>query len=212
MRNLIFLTLLFLANAGIAQTDAVVTDERSDSTVAVEGELEKLKNDAATFAIGKAESGQAYFQGILAGLVLADVDLRRFDVLDEENASVDAFMENGNKCLMHIASLRASLKFYELAKWPLRAEFHKLTIAWLDCVEGMVNDHYFKLAEAFSKADDDMTDAEWDLYDTYYEAMETYYSVDNEWVDFQYKFAAANGFEIGYLIDEDALVEPAPSE
>ncbi|MFT5821136.1 MAG: hypothetical protein ACI8ZM_002385 [Crocinitomix sp.] len=212
MHNLIFLSLLFITHMSIAQADTIVTAEPIDTAVVLDNDLQMYKDDAARFAMGRAESGLEYFQGILAGVVLADLDALKFVLLDEQNASVDEFVKTGNLCLMHIASLRESMTFYSDAKWPLSAEFHELTIAWLDCSEGLVNDYYFKLAEAFSKADDDMTDAEWDLYDIYAAALEIYFKIDGEWVDFQYKFAEANGFEIGSEIDQDAMLEPSIDE
>lgn len=212
MRNLILVTLFFIANAGISQTDTVATSISTDTLPYIKSELQELKNDASTFAMGRAESGIVYFQGVLAGIVLADLDIRRFDALDEQNAPVADFVKNGESCLMHIAALRESMTFYTNAGWPLSAKFHELTIAWLDCVEGLVKNHYFKLGEAFSKADEDMTDEEWDLYEEFYLAQTIYFEVDQEWVDFQFEFAEANGFEIGFLIDEDAMLETEASE
>jgi hypothetical protein len=212
MRIFIFFTLLLLANHGISQADISVTDAPVDSLPYVNSEIQELKNDASKFAMGKAETGLEYFQGVLAGIVLADLDMRRLDILDDQNAAVNEFVENGKLCLMHVASLRESMAFYTTANWPLISKFNELTIAWLDCVEKLVNDYHFKLAASYSKADEDWTDADWDLYEEYLVVLDNYYAIDDEWVEFQYAYAEANGFEIGFIIDEDAMLDTESSE
>jgi hypothetical protein len=212
MRILFAIIFLVLANVGISQADTTITQISIDSTKTVNAELQQYENDAAAFATGKANSGLAYFQGVLAGVILADVDMRKFETLDDQNGSVEDLVKAANSCLMHIAALRESLKFYSNAKWPLTAKFNELTIEWLDCLEQLVSDYYFKLAVPFSKEDSEMTDAEWDLYEEYVVALETYYAIDSKWVDYQYTFAEANGFVIGGLIEEDKLMDTSPTK
>jgi hypothetical protein len=59
-----------------------------------------------------------------------------------------------------------------------------------------------------STPDDKWTKKENALYDKYLDAYEVYSEIDGRWVDFQYEYADANGFELSDEgIDMDALIE-----
>lgn len=196
----------------IGEVGRVFATDTSFTAAEIERELQDLKDEAESFAQGNAADGFVYFQGILAQLVLIDLDIRRFEILDDKNASVKKITENGDTCLTSIKALHESMAFYTEASWPLREQMHENTVRWLNSVEILVNEYYFKMAEALSRSDDTWTDADWEFYERYLVAMENYYTVDEEWVEFQYEYAEANDFEIGWIIDEDALLEPSADE
>ena len=164
----------------------------------------EYEENALEFARGEAVDGEKYFEGILAAVVLVDADLRNSIVLDDTGAGLDEIMANITSCLVNIETARASLALYTTKTWPLRSEFHDLTLKWLKSVEGLMTDYLTELAEPMSRPDSTWSQAELDFYETYIVAYDEYLKVDSDWVDYQYVFAAENGFEISGTIDVDS--------
>ncbi len=164
----------------------------------------EYEENALEFARGEAVDGEKYFEGILAAVVLVDADLRNSIVLDDTGAGLDEIMANIKSCLVNIETARASLALYTTKTWPLRSEFHDLTLKWLKSVEGLMTDYLTELAEPMSRPDSTWSQAELDFYETYIVAYDEYLKVDSDWVDYQYVFAAENGFEISGTIDVDS--------
>ena len=96
---------------------------------------------------------------------------------------------------------------YKDKSWPKRAEFHVLTLEWFATIEKIVARNIIPLVEAMSKPSEKMSRAESREYDAYVSALEKYYDVDGRWVAFQYEYAAANGFVIEGIIDQDTLID-----
>ena len=181
----------------VTEITPVITEE------ALEDKVEYEEN-ALEFARGEAVDGEKYFEGILAAVVLVDADLRNSIVLDDTGAGLDEIMANIKSCLVNIETARASLALYTTKTWPLRSEFHDLTLKWLKSVEGLMTDYLTELAEPMSRPDSTWSQAELDFYETYIVAYDEYLKVDSDWVDYQYVFAAENGFEISGTIDVDS--------
>ena len=96
---------------------------------------------------------------------------------------------------------------YKDKKWSKRAEFHVLTMEWFATIEKIVKTNLTPLVAAMAKPAEEMTRVESKKYDKYINALEKYYDVDGRWVAFQYQYAAANGFVIEGIIDQDALLD-----
>ncbi len=192
---------LFLASCGGSVDTSL--DERLD-------DKEDIDNAANSFANGNAKDGEEYFAGLLAAVIEVDVKFREVLTLDEdETTTVEKFNATMDSCLRLIDEGRTSIDLYKNKSWPLRAEFHDLTIEWFQAVEDIVNDHFRGLAEIMVKPDEDWTDEEIDQYIEMEEAYDSYIEVDTRWVEFQKTYAAANNFLLddNNVIDVDALVE-----
>lgn len=170
-----------------------------------------IERAAISFGQGGATNGEEYFSGLLAEVVEVDVKLREVTSLDNMDASEEEIMKVLDSTLSKVEKGRASIQLYTDKSWPKRAEFHDLTVEWFDAVDGLVNDYLYDLAEPMSRPDDSWTDEEYEFYEEYVVALKAYYEIDNRWVEFQYEYADANGFEISGTIDEDSMVEEAIS-
>ena len=160
----------------------------------------------ASFGDGGAHDGEAYFSGLVAEVVKVDVKFREVEALDEIDGSEKEITSVLDSAIHLIAEGRRAIDLYKDKTWPKRAEFHELTLEWFAAVETLINDYLYDLAEPMSRADESWTDEEVDFYTEYSEAYKAFYDIDNEWVDFQYEYAAANGFTLGGTIDEEAMV------
>jgi hypothetical protein len=174
-----------------------------------DADTDDIHDAAAGFAEGLSTTGQGYFSGLLAEVIEVDVKFKEVERMNDMDATEEKIDETLDATLEKIEEGRAAIALYEGKSWPKRAEFHTLTEEWFDAVEGLVNDYLYDLSEQMSRPDEDWTDEEWVAYDDYLEALEAYYEVDTRWVEFQYDYADANGFEIGGTIDEDAMVDDA---
>jgi hypothetical protein len=166
--------------------------------------------DAATvsFEDGGATNGEEYFFGVQAEVVEIDVKLREVENLDEQDATTEEFGTHFDTMLVMIDDCKKAMKQYEGKGWPKQDELQALTVEWVDAVKGLINDHLKPLAAPMSIPDDQWEDADFEKYDAYLVAYETYLEVDSRWVDFQYEFASANGFQLSdETIDMDALIE-----
>jgi len=166
-----------------------------------------VQEAAISFGDGGATTGLEYFNGLLSAVVAVDVKFNQIEKLDESDASLDQINAMIDSTLAKIDQGRAAINLYKDKSWPKRGEFHKLTEEWFNVIERITKDHLVVLAEPMSRPDDTWTDAEFDLYDEYAVAYDDYLEVDQRWVDFQEVYAAANNFEIGGTIDEEALME-----
>ena len=193
--------LIFLASCGGGTENNALDDRLEDK--------EDFDAAAVSFADGEATTGEQYFFGVLAEVVKVDVKVLEIDDLDEMDAELSIFNETLDSCLVLIKDTRKALDLYKDKSWPKREKLHDLTNEWLSTVENIVNTYLRPLAPAMAKADEEWTDADFDLYDKYVEALDVYDEVDGRWVDFQFEFAKANGFELSETetIDMDALVE-----
>lgn len=171
-----------------------------------DADVEDINNAIQSFNEGGAYDGRSYFDGLLAEVVKVDVKFREVEALDEIDGSEEEITAVLDDAIELIEDGRKALDLYKNEDWPKRAEFHDLTIKWFASVEGLINDYLYELAEPMSRADETWTDEEIDFYTDYSEAYKGFYEIDNEWVDFQYEYAEANGFEIGGIIDEEAMV------
>jgi len=199
----LFLTLpvamLMMISCG---SDSNVLDERLE-------DAEDFDAAAASFSDGGATSGEQYFFGVLAEVVEVDVKLREIEKLDEADSEVAEFNRILDSAEFRIDNTREALKLYKDKDWPKRGELHDLTIEWLAAAEMLVQDHLRGLAEPMSRPDDTWTDDEIAAYDEYASAEEIYFDIDNRWVDFQFVFADANGFQLSTTetIDANALAD-----
>lgn len=166
-----------------------------------------IQEAALSFGEGGATNGEEYFSGILAEVVEVDVKLREITQLDEMDATEEEINHVLDTTLSKIEAGRAAINLYTSESWPKRAEFHALTVEWFAAVEGLVNEFLYDLAEPMSRPDDTWSDEELAFYDEYLVGYEAYLEIDSRWVDFQYDYAAANGFTISGTIDEEAMVE-----
>ena len=205
MKKILFLipaTAMFLGSCG---NSTVAEDNALDAPL---DDKEAFDEAIVDFSGGQASTGEQYFFGVQAEVVEIDMKLREIDQLDETDAPVEEFNATLDACIELIAKTRKSLSLYTTKDWPKRQELHDLTIEWVDAVEGLVNNYLRDLEVPMSGPDDDWTDEQYELYDKYAEAQDAYYDVDSRWVDFQYTFAAANGFQLSEeTIDMDALIE-----
>ncbi|MBK6527137.1 MAG: hypothetical protein IPG07_17260 [Crocinitomicaceae bacterium] len=161
-----------------------------------------------SFEEGGATTGEEYFFGVQAEVVEIDVKLREIDDLDEMDATEEEFTTQLDTMLAMIEHCKKAMDLYAGKDWPKRQELHDLTIEWVDAVAMLVNDHLRGLAKPMSTPDDKWTKKENALYDKYLDAYEVYSEIDGRWVDFQYVYADANGFELSDEgIDMDALIE-----
>lgn len=161
-----------------------------------------------SFEDGGATNGEEYFFGVQAEVVEIDLKLREVENLDEMDATVEEFNTHYDTMLVMVEDCKKAMDKYKGKGWPKQDELQALTIEWVDAVKGLVNDYLKKLAAPMSVPDDQWKDADFDLYDEYLLAYETYLEVDSRWVDFQYEFASANGFQLSdETIDMDALIE-----
>lgn len=172
-------------------------------------DLEDFDAAVGSFADGEAANGEDYFFGVLAEVIAVDVKFNEIDALDEMDAEETKFHDVIDSGLYLIDNAREALDLYKDKDWPKRQELHDLTLEWFAAIEGLFNNHLKALAGPMSKPDEDWTTKETKMFDAYLEALDGYYEVDSRWVDFQYEFAAANGFELSdeNFIDVDALVE-----
>lgn len=177
-----------------------------DLSLGADSGIEDIDNAVHSFADGEAGTAQQYFSGLVAEVVKVDVKFREIEALDEIDASKDKFTAVCDSAVALIADAKKAMNLYSDKTWPKRAEFHDLTLEWFAAIEGMVNDYLYDLADPMSRPDETWTDEELDFYTEYTEAYEAYYDVDARWVDFQYEFAAANNFELGGTIDEEAMI------
>ena len=205
MKKLFFIlpaTVMFLGSCG---NTAAPEDNALDAPL---DDKESFDDAIVDFSGGKASTGEQYFFGVQAEVVEIDMKLREIDELDAQDAPVEEFTTTLDACIELIAKTRKSLGLYTSKDWPKRQELHDLTIEWVDAVEGLVNDYLRDLAEPMSGPDDDWTDSQIEMYEKYAEAQDAYFEVDSRWVDFQYVFAEANGFQLSdETIDMDALIE-----
>jgi hypothetical protein len=208
MKKLLYvlpLTALFLASCGGTNTEDDTQDTALNETPETQEDFEAA---VVSFADGEASTGEEYFSGVLAEVIEVDVKYNEIDRLDEMNAEVAEFNAVIDSGLVLIADARVALDLYKDKDWPKRQELHDLTLEWLAAMEGLFNNHLKGLATAMSKPDEEWTKAEQKQFDAYLEAVDAYYEVDGRWVDFQYAFAAANGFEFGEeTVDVEALVD-----
>lgn len=193
--------------AGMAATLLLAScGESNDALDTQLTDSESVEQAAISFAEGGATNGEDYFSGIVAEVVGVDVKFREVTELDKMDASAEEITAVLDEGKQKIADGRKALDMYADASWPKRKEFHDLTLEWFASIESLIDTYLYDLAAPMSKADDEWTEEEVDFYNEYIVALEEYYEVDNRWVDFQYEYASANGFEIGGTIDEDAMV------
>ncbi|MBI3134984.1 MAG: hypothetical protein HYZ14_09965 [Bacteroidetes bacterium] len=194
------LGLAFLASCGNQPDNEALNQIMEDNTDFVEATV--------SFEEGGATNGEEYFFGVQAEVVEIDVKLREVENLDEMDATAEEFGIHYDTMLVMIEDCKTAMKQYEGKGWPKQDQLQALTIEWVDAVKGLVNDHLKALAAPMSIPDDQWKDKDLELYDEYLVAYEAYLEIDSRWVDFQYEFADANGFELSdETIDTDALIE-----
>lgn len=194
------LGLAFLASCGNQPDNEALNQIMEDNTDFVEATV--------SFEEGGATNGEEYFFGVQAEVVEIDVKLREVENLDEMDATAEEFGIHYDTMLVMIEDCKTAMKQYEGKGWPKQDQLQALTIEWVDAVKGLVNDHLKALAAPMSIPDDQWKDKDLELYDEYLVAYEAYLEIDSRWVDFQYEFADANGFELSSeTIDTDALIE-----
>lgn len=194
------LGLAFLASCGNQPDNEALNQIMEDNTDFVEATV--------SFEEGGATNGEEYFFGVQAEVVEIDVKLREVENLDEMDATAEEFGIHYDTMLVMIEDCKIAMKQYEGKGWPKQDQLQALTIEWVDAVKGLVNDHLKALAAPMSIPDDQWKDKDLELYDEYLVAYEAYLEIDSRWVDFQYEFADANGFELSdETIDTDALIE-----
>lgn len=183
-------------------------NSNSDALNQVMETKDDFEEAALSFEEGGATNGEEYFFGVQAEVVDIDVKLREIETMDEEDATESEFNSHFDEMLSMIEECRKALDLYSDETWPKRQQLHDLTLEWVAGVEGLINNHLVNIAAALGTPDEDWSDADFDSYDEYLTAYDEYLEIDNRWVDFQYEFAAANGFQLSdETIDMDALIE-----
>ena len=198
MKKLFYLLPLSLLMMACGESNDALNDPLTGS--------EDIDNAVHSFADGEATNGEQYFSGVVAEVVKVDIKFREVEALDEIDGSKEQITQVLDSAIYLIAEARKALNLYKDKTWPERAGFHDLTMEWFASIEGLMNDYLYDLAEPMSRPDDTWTDEELDFYTEYTDAYSDYYEVDSRWVAFQYTFAAANNFELGGTIDEEAMV------
>lgn len=203
-------TMLFIASCDTSGSSDTLTGEYENGN----GDKEHFDEDVMSFADGEATTGEDYFFGVLAEVVEVDIKLREIQELDEIDAELAIFDETMDECLTLIDDARDAMDLYTSENWPLRSEFHEITMDWFDAVEGLVVNYLQDLADPMSRPDETWTDEDLDLYEKYSEAYQDYLDIDGEWVEYQFTFADANGFELSETetIDIESMVEDEVSE
>ncbi|MFT4602003.1 MAG: hypothetical protein ACI857_002189 [Arenicella sp.] len=179
-----------------------------DLDITENSSIDEINEAAASFNDGGATDAETYFQGLVAEVVKIDVHFHEIASLDEIDAEEDDFLKVLDSTVHYIAEGRKGIDMYSSEDWSKRAEFHELTLQWFASIEGLVNDYLYDLAGPMSRADESWTDEENALYEEYANAYSGFSAIDEDWMDFQYEFAAANGFELsveGY--DEGAMID-----
>lgn len=195
------LSLAFLASCGESQSN-------SDALNQIMNDQEDFQEATVSFEDGGATNGEEYFFGVQAEVVEIDVKLREIDNLDEMDATEAEFKEHLDTMVIMIDACKKAMDLYKGKGWPKQDELQALTVEWVDAVKGLIDNHLRGLAAPMSIPDDQWTDANLEAYDAYAVAYEEYLEVDSRWVDFQYTYAAANGFQLSSeTIDMDALIE-----
>ncbi|MGB1102461.1 MAG: hypothetical protein ACPG21_02415 [Crocinitomicaceae bacterium] len=193
--------------AGMAATLMLAScGENNDALDTQLTDSESVEEASKSFGEGGATNGEEYFSGIVAEVVGVDVKFREITELDKMDASAEEITKVLDEGKEKIEAGRKALDIYSDATWPKRKEFHDITLEWFASIEALMDDYLYDLATPMAKPDDEWTEEEVDFYNEYIVALEAYYEVDNRWVEFQYEYASANGFEIGGTIDEDAMV------
>jgi hypothetical protein len=161
-----------------------------------------------SFHQGKATNAEEYFFGILAQVIWIDVKYNAVEYLDSANVSPTQFKLHFDFMNSMIEDCKRAMKTYEGRGWVKQKELQDLTVEWLDAMMLLVNDYMRPLAEAMSLPKTSWTTIHLALYEKFLLAREDYFDVDNRWVDFQYVYAAANGFDLSdETIDLDPLIQ-----
>lgn len=191
--------MLVLGSCGGSETAGDINADLTSS--------EGLQEASLSFGEGGANSGLEYFNGLLSAVIAVDIKFNEIEKLDEMDASLEQINATIDSTFSKINQGRAAINLYKNESWPKRAEFHTLTEEWFNVIERITKDYLVDLAEPMSRPDETWSDSEFEFYDEYVIAYDDYLEVDQRWVDFQEVYAAANNFEIGGTIDEEALME-----
>jgi hypothetical protein len=169
---------------------------------------EEYRVAMSSFHQGKATNAEEYFFGILAQVVWIDVKYNAVAYLDSANVNPNVFELHFDYMNSMIEDCKRAMKIYEGKGWKRQEELQQLTIEWLDAMMLLVNNYMRPLAKSMSIPENEWKDADHALYDKYITAREDYFEVDTRWVDFQYIYAHANGFELSdETIDLDPLIQ-----
>lgn len=193
MKQIVF-PILFLCGISFGQIESL--EENIES-------YEDFERAAEMFYDGEANSGKGYFSGVLAEVILIDIQYQRIEVLDLEDAPEHEIMKTFDACLEQIIHCRTAIKQYSGENWPKKSELNQFTFQWISHVEAILNEFAKPLAKALAKPDDEWTDEELALYDDWVTKEADFLIVDDEWVDFQAVYAEANGFSL----DENATID-----
>ena len=160
------------------------------------------------FEKGESSIASNFFEGLVYLIVEVDVQYRRFEYLDSiQTSTLKSFKKTYKSVLSNIKYARKIFKKHEDPKWKLQAKFMTLSYQWLDQIEFLTKTHIKPLIDKMIVPDSDWSDEDIKLWETYSLDYETYYTVDSDWVDFQYTFAAANQFKLGGTIDEQEMIK-----
>lgn len=206
MKRIILASLL----AGFSLVACNSAETEQEGTAELNNKLDNstaIKEASVSFAEGGATNSGEYYSGLVSCIVEIDVKLREIIALDEQDATEKQILAVLDETISKVQAGRKSIGLYADRDWPKRAEFHTLTEKWFTTVEDLVNNHYRPMAEPMSRSMDTWTDEELAQYEVYLAAFDTYLDVDNEWIDFQEEYAAANEFTLEGTIDEEAMME-----
>jgi len=162
----------------------------------------------ASFRQGKASTGEEYFSGLLAEIILVDVAYRTIEELDQVDAPAEEIRKAIDLCLEYIHASKFAISVYDENRWPKQKTFNIISFAWLEGIGAMLENYAKPLAEAMSKPDDQWTDEQYSIYESWQSAYDVFLEVDANWVAFQHEYAKANDFTLSdETIDVDALIE-----
>lgn len=199
MKQILFL-LLLTSLSSLGQNDAL------DNVLETQDDFEAA---STSFHEGKAQTGEEFFAGLLAEIIIADVKYREMEEADNQDASEADITLLIDECLKAIEHLRQSLALYVPERWPRQQEFSDLSLEWVMGIEGMLNDFARPLAAAMAKPDEEWSDDEYALYEKWQAAYDVFLEVDARWVAFQHTFAEENDFTLSEeTIDVGAMVNP----
>ncbi|MBI3134983.1 MAG: hypothetical protein HYZ14_09960 [Bacteroidetes bacterium] len=197
-----------IAALGMVVGGTCMSQRNNDALGGAMNNTEDFDDAMESFERGGATNAEEYFFGVQAMVVIIDVKLRAVEYLDSMDAKPEEITSHCDDMLKLIKNCKKAMQRYEGKGWTMQDKLQALTIEWVDAVKMLVNNYIKPLAIPFSIPDKDWKDADFDFYDKYLAAYEIYLEIDNRWVDFQYEFAAANGFELSAeTIDMDPLIK-----
>lgn len=137
-------------------------------------------------------TGPRYFELAYDQIELADRHFLRIGYLDECDSSEAQILASVDSCIAYCDKGVAEMNAPTDMEFPYAEELRTKTVAWLEGMKALCNDHIIDMAESLSKPEDIWSSEEYDALFAYTEAYEAFQKVDADWVAFQSVYAEAN--------------------